>query len=139
MNPIALAATSVLAAAVISITAASFLATNVYSNFVSVASSMIDPSSGNNTDFELTTILNANDPVFTPLRITRITLTPGVSTLIEWSSVAGKTYRLQYNSTLTGAWTNLPGDVTATGATTSKLDNTITGLMQRFYRVRLLP
>lgn len=125
--------------AVISITTISFVTTNLYSNFVSVASSMIDPNSGNNTDFELTTILNANDPVFAPLRITRITLTPGVSALIEWSSMTGKTYRLQYNSALTGPWTDLPGDVTATGATASKQDNTLTGMTQRFYRVRLVP
>lgn len=36
-------------------------------------------------------------------------------------------------------WTDVPGDVTATGATSSKTDNIITGITARYYRVRLLP
>jgi len=124
--------------AVISLTAVSFFFTNVYSNAVTVASSMIDPNPANNTDSELTTILHPNDPAF-GFRITRITTTSGVSAVIEWNSVAGKTYRVQYKNSLSApAWSDLPGDVTATTNTASKVDTTIAGVTQRFYRVALV-
>jgi len=58
---------------------------------------------------------------------------------IEWSSVAGQVYRVQYKNALTDAnWTDLPPEVTATGQTASKVD--VVGTRpQRFYRVLLLP
>lgn len=56
-------------------------------------------------------------------------LTPGGADLnsdlitISWTSVPGKTYRLQYKSSLNDLqWTDTSGDVVATGATTSKTD-----------------
>lgn len=124
--------------AVITFTAVSFLFTNVYSNYVSVVSAMTDPGAANNSDFELTTILSPDDPAFASFRITSITVTPGVSALIEWSSVTGKTYRVQYRDTLTNAWTDLSGDVTAAGISASKLDTTIAGVTQRYYRVMVI-
>jgi hypothetical protein len=55
---------------------------------------------------------------------------------IQWASVAGKTYRLQFKNTLNAAaWQNVPGDVTATGGTASKTDSTASGQAQRYYRV----
>ena len=71
-------------------------------------------------------------------KIIRVTPTPGVSALIEWTSVVGKTYRVQYKDSLSApVWTDLPGDVTATTNTASKLDTTIGVVNQRLYRVSL--
>ena len=55
-----------------------------------------------------------------------------------WSSIPGRTYRLQYTPNLNGNnWIDLPGDVTASGTTASKADTRTTA--PRFYRVALLP
>jgi hypothetical protein len=53
---------------------------------------------------------------------------------LSWSSVAGKTYRVQFKSTLSDAqWLDLDGDVTAGGATAFKTD--VKALTSRFYRI----
>jgi hypothetical protein len=42
---------------------------------------------------------------------------------LSWTSVPGRTYRLQYKSGLTNAsWTDVDGDVIATGISSSKAD-----------------
>jgi hypothetical protein len=47
----------------------------------------------------------------------------GTVVALVWSSQPGRTYRVQYKNDLTGAsWTDLAGDVTATGATATKTD-----------------
>ena len=57
---------------------------------------------------------------------------------ITWSAVSNGTYRVQFNPVLnTTNWTDLAGDVTATGSTASKTDTMTT--TNRFYRVRVLP
>ena len=57
-----------------------------------------------------------------------------------WNAISGKRYRLQYKNDLANPqWFDLPGDITAIGSSASKLDDTIMGLRQRFYRVILLP
>jgi YD repeat-containing protein len=87
---------------------------------------------------DLAEFIAGTDPLVagSNLRIIRITRTPGVNATVEWTSVAGKTYRLQYKSALDGsAWLNLPGEITATNDTASALDNSLTGVPQRFYRV----
>lgn len=59
---------------------------------------------------------------------------------IQWSSVSGKTYRLQFKNSLGDTpWTNVPGDVLANSATASKLDSTASGQDRRYYRVLLQP
>jgi hypothetical protein len=64
-------------------------------------------------------------------------LTSGNLTL-SWSSFSGGTYRVQYKADLNSAnWSNLVGDVTATGSTASKTDTRT--ISNRFYRVLLLP
>jgi hypothetical protein len=58
---------------------------------------------------------------------------------LTWSTEAGGTYQLQYNSDLSSSnWTNLGNPVTATGATLSTSD-AITNGPQRFYRLVLSP
>jgi len=56
--------------------------------------------------------------------------------MITWASVSGRVYQLQYSSNLpANTWFTLPGDVTATGTTASKNDDTISNILMRFYRV----
>ena len=55
---------------------------------------------------------------------------------VSWQSVAGKSYRVQYQNGLGDAnWIELPGQVAATGATASAVDNPAAGASKRFYRV----
>jgi len=64
----------------------------------------------------------------------------GNSANLTWTSLIGSTYRLQFQTNLIEAlWINLPGDVTATGSTATKSDNTIGTSVQRFYRVNVVP
>jgi hypothetical protein len=66
--------------------------------------------------------------------IESVTVNNGLAT-ITWSSVAGKTYRLQYKGNLTGeSWHDISPDVTATGATTSATD-AVSESSERYYRV----
>ena len=74
------------------------------------------------------------------LKITQALSDGLTAATIQWQSVSGKTYRLQYQGPLNGgSWTNVPGDVTATGATSTKSDPTLNGAVNRFYRVLLAP
>jgi outer membrane protein assembly factor BamB len=62
------------------------------------------------------------------------------SVTITWRAQPGSKYRVQTKPSLTGeAWSNLPGDVTATGETATKDDSPGNGVPQNFYRVMLLP
>lgn len=57
------------------------------------------------------------------------------SCLLTWFSIAGTTYRVQTKSSLAEAtWTNVAGDVTATGSLSSKTIS-ISGASQKFFRV----
>jgi hypothetical protein len=61
----------------------------------------------------------------------------GGTIAVTWSSVPGKTYRLQARPSLTeGSWQDVGDEITATGATTS---TTHTASGQHFYRARLVP
>jgi hypothetical protein len=58
---------------------------------------------------------------------------------ISWSAITGKSYRLQFKSELKEPnWTDLSGDVLATGSKAAKTDTETSGA-QRSYRVALLP
>jgi hypothetical protein len=72
-------------------------------------------------------------PVMLPL-----TFVGAEGVVVTWSAVSNVTYRVQYKPDLSAAiWTDLVGDVTATGATASKTD--IRAATQKFYRVQVLP
>jgi YD repeat-containing protein len=74
------------------------------------------------------------------LRLLSRPVVSGGDTLVEWQSVSGRMYRLQFKNTLTDAtWQAVSGDVTATGATASKTDPTSPGQPRRLYRVMLVP
>jgi photosystem II stability/assembly factor-like uncharacterized protein len=58
---------------------------------------------------------------------------------ITWSSQPGLSYRLQYSTNLSQTiWTDVAGDVLASGGTASKTD-TIGAFDQKYYRVKQLP
>ena len=57
---------------------------------------------------------------------------------VSWTAVSGRSYRVQYASSLNGPWTNLSGDVVANGTLASKTDSP-GRVPQRYYRVLLLP
>jgi len=62
------------------------------------------------------------------------------SVVINWSAISNVTYRVQYKPDLNAiSWSDLAGDVTAVGTNATKVDTTVSGMTQRFYRVRVLP
>ncbi|MSU57395.1 MAG: peptidase S8 [Pedosphaera sp.] len=67
-----------------------------------------------------------------------LTLAAGNQVTVKWSAVSGRSYRVQFNSSVGGAWTSLSPDVLVNGSVGSKIDST-GGAAQRFYRVILLP
>jgi uncharacterized delta-60 repeat protein len=74
-----------------------------------------------------------------PPLINSITRSTGDVNLV-WETIPDRTYRVEYKAILPGnGWTDLAGDVSATGAAASKTDTTLSGAAQRFYRVVLLP
>ncbi len=70
------------------------------------------------------------------LRISSVATANGVAT-ISWLSKPGVVYRVQGQDDSKAPWTDLPGDVTASGDTASKEDPTVSKA-QRFYRVKLI-
>lgn len=68
--------------------------------------------------------------------ITLNSLADGSTTLL-WSSVPGKTYRVEFKDDLAAAWSSLAGDIFATGYTASRRDDDPNQFGRRFYRVRL--
>lgn len=72
------------------------------------------------------------------LKVVRTESPAGTSVQIEWQSVIGRRYRVQYRDDLvSGEWRDLAGDVAASTTASSKVDSTPTS--PRFYRVMLLP
>ena len=69
---------------------------------------------------------------------------PGVglhATRLLWAAIPGRLYRLQTKSDdVSGPWTDVPGDVRATGTSATKLHITpFPGPSHSFYRVQLIP
>jgi len=58
----------------------------------------------------------------------------------SWFGISNRTFRVQHTGNLSGTnWTDLAGDVFATGATASQTDTTPGAASERFYRAVLLP
>ena len=66
--------------------------------------------------------------------------TPGQDGLtISWDAVGGRTYRVQFKNSLNDAtWTDLEGDVIASGPTASKVDLSFGTRQERYYRILLM-
>jgi hypothetical protein len=77
--------------------------------------------------------------VFVPqFRITSIQVSNHLAT-VTWNSIAGKTYRLQYQDTVNAtAWQDVVPDIIATGGSTSAT-TTVGGAAQRYFRLEVLP
>ena len=103
-----------------------------------VGSYLITPSgltSGNYTITFNTGTLRITAPVPLILSLTR---TSPASVSILWSAATNGNYRVQYKTDLNvSIWTDLVGDVLATGSTASKTDILTTS--NRFYRIQVLP
>jgi hypothetical protein len=85
--------------------------------------------------FTITVLTGSSGPLI--LGISR----SGSTATVSWSSVAGKTYRLQYKHLIDDpVWMAVsPGnDIVATGPVTSQIDASLGGATQRYYRVALL-
>jgi uncharacterized repeat protein (TIGR03803 family) len=99
---------------------------------------------GSDGSFYGTTVGGGVDGFGTVFRMTIVpefqTMTLTHNTLsLTWSTEAGGTYQLQYNSDLSSSnWTNLGIPFTATGANLSTTDS-VTNAPQRFYRLVLSP
>lgn len=78
-------------------------------------------------------------PVIQPSPVVTVIQYSGNSVALQWRALKGLRYRVQYKSTLSQPnWTDLPGDVLATGPYASKTDsNPLAG--QRFYQVVVNP
>jgi hypothetical protein len=57
---------------------------------------------------------------------------------INWSAVSGRIYRVQSATNLPASWSDIPGDVTASGPTAFKVDSSPLVLI-RYYRVTVVP
>ena len=75
--------------------------------------------------------------VLIPPVIASARITNGVVTL-AWPAISNRTYRVQFITNLNDLnWSNLPGDVTATGPVAAKTD--VVGAAARVYRLMVLP
>ena len=73
-----------------------------------------------------------------PLNIISVTLANGMAT-VTWTATPGSTYRLQAAANYqSSAWSDVPGDVTASGSTASK-SQAVGSDTRQFYRVMLVP
>jgi len=58
------------------------------------------------------------------------------STMLRWTSLAGRVYRVEYKNELSDpGWTNLSGDVSATSSLTTWSDTAAGANPRQFYRV----
>jgi hypothetical protein len=103
-----------------------------------VGSYLITPSGMTSVNYAITfntgtLTITAPAPQMLPL-----TLVGKTGVVISWSAVSNGVYRVQYKPVLNAtAWTDLVGDVTATGSSASKTD--LLTPTNRFYRVQVLP
>jgi hypothetical protein len=73
------------------------------------------------------------------LRVLTLTSLGGGGRTILWSAAPGRTYQVQFKTSVDDAqWSDLPGLVTAAGTTASMADTTGSGDSHRFYRVMLV-
>lgn len=85
----------------------------------------------NLSDFKIFKVIVMPRPTLTGISVV------GTSVLLGWSTIPGKSYRVQYKNLITDIWHDISGDITAFGYTAGKTDNS--GLATtRFYRVVLL-
>ena len=83
-------------------------------------------------------VFAARLPSIVDLRLLSVEIAAG-NAILRWTATLGSTYRVQYKNNLSDpAWTDVPGDVAAVGATVEKEDSSAITTGQRFYRIQLL-
>jgi hypothetical protein len=100
------------------------------------ANSVTEAVENNNS---MSTTLNVAAPNGATNPIVKLTMQSDQKMAISWNSVVGKTYQVSYKSSLTNStWLPLGSPVTATGTTSSYIDNPLpVGVKTRFYNVRV--
>jgi len=88
---------------------------------------------GDGAHGDLEAWFGTSDAESSSLPLTTITRTGG-NTVLQFPSVAGNDYRIQYSEDLKD-WTTVPGLITATGALTTWTDLNAVNKIRRFYRV----
>jgi len=80
-----------------------------------------------------------NITLVAPVRVDSISVS-GTGVTLRWGGIDGRSYRVQFKARLDQPdWTDLAGDVTATGGMATKEDNGLGSARERFYRVQALP
>jgi hypothetical protein len=100
------------------------------------ANSVTETLENNNS---MITTLNVAGPNGSTNPIVRLAMQSDRKMAISWNSVIGKTYQVSYKSSLTNnTWLPLGAPITATGTTSSYIDNPLpVGVKSRFYNVRM--
>jgi hypothetical protein len=101
-------------------------------SYPSNAATMQLSNTANSVIARVTDVFIVPPPLLLPPEIS------GANLNLTWTAVSNAQYRVEFNPNLaTSNWAALPGDVTTTSNTASKLDPLT--LTNRFYRVRVLP
>jgi hypothetical protein len=75
----------------------------------------------------------------TPLIQVEVLSLTDSSVTLSWNTVTGLKYRVQYKTYLADpVWTDLAGDISADATTAIKVDGSINGAQQRYYRIVIL-
>jgi hypothetical protein len=102
-----------------------------FANF-SYPSSLITMQLSNTANSVLVRVNGINVPILLQ------PLIAGSNILLSWTAVSNTAYRIEFEPGTEGTnWNALPGDITASNSTASKLDPVTPS--NRFYRVRVLP
>lgn len=110
--------------------------THALSANADTANSVTEVLENNNS---LVTTLNVAAPNGATNPIVKLAMQSDKKMAISWNSVVGKTYQVSYKSSLTNStWLPLGSPVTATGTTSSYIDNPLpVGVKTRFYNVKV--
>ena len=73
------------------------------------------------------------------LKITSTARPSASSFTVTWSSVSGKTYRVQASADLVAAFADISGDLPASGGATTAFTDNAASPSRKFYRVRVVP
>jgi YD repeat-containing protein len=87
---------------------------------------------------DLAEFLAGTDPAdpSSVLKVTRAVPAAGAGYTIEWASVPGRRYQVQYKDDLNQlSWSDLGGPVTAAASRATRPDDTVPAKAHRFYRV----
>ncbi len=79
------------------------------------------------------------DPVVIDVVLTASVAVDGADAVVQFPSLSGRLYRVEYSANLTNPWATLQDNISGTAAPLQLRDAGAISQMQRFYRVRVLP